>query len=158
MTRFVGFACLLALTACGAASGPSPTASIPTPDGPAGTLTGPIDLVSVTTQQGSLPPPEGQATVHAFTSPAQIEWFHNSVVRNNITQLAAPTTSNGCVGGTTIKIQILYPIAESSPGVATSNVIPSATLNAYQCGGTITGNIGGNVSQFLADLNAGPAG
>src|SRR5579872_5261260 len=156
MTRLIVFACALAaLSGCGATPNPSPTSSIPTPSGPAGTLTGPIDLVSVTTQQGSLPPPEGQATVHAFTSPAQIQWFHNSVVRNNITELATPTTSNGCVGGKTIKIEVLYPITQASPGVAVSNVIPSTTLSAYQCGGTITGNIGGNVTQFLTDLNAG---
>jgi hypothetical protein len=86
----------------------------------------------------ALPPPYGSAQ-GVLTSSAALAGFRKAVASDHI-GLTTPATSNsGCTGGVQYTV-----VLEMSGGK------PTTTLNAYNCGGQITGNITGDVPGFLA--------
>jgi hypothetical protein len=102
----------------------------------------PLDTSDLTRVQMSsyqaLPPPYGSAQ-GVLTSYAALAGFRKVVASDHI-GLTTPATSNsGCTGGVQYTV-----VLEMSGGK------PTTTLNAYNCGGQITGNITGDVPGFIA--------
>lgn len=79
--------------------------------------------------------PNGNHNVTLSTS-ASLSKFENEVTSDDITLISTSTT-RGCAGGTEYKLVLVR------TGAA------DITLNAYSCGGSVSGNMGGNVQAFL---------
>jgi hypothetical protein len=101
----------------------------------------PVDTSNLTQVQMSssqaLPPPYGSAQA-VLTSATSLATFRKAISSNGISLSATTTSSDGCAGGTQYTIVL---VRSGGKG--------STTLNAYACGGQITGNMAGNVSGFL---------
>jgi hypothetical protein len=101
----------------------------------------PVDTSNLTQVQMSssqaLPPPYGSAQA-VLTSATSLATFRKAMSSNGIGLSGTTTTSDGCAGGTQYTIVL---VRSGGKG--------SRTLNAYACGGQITGNMDGNVSGFL---------
>ena len=120
----------LALSAC------SRSISQPTVD------TNGITEVDVTSST-ALPPPSGQQQ-RKLTGASDIARFKQAITAHSIT--VVPDSSNstsGCTGGVDYTITIIRGGSGSQPG-----------LDAYECGGAISGNIAGSdVPGFLTDMD-----
>jgi hypothetical protein len=105
----------------------------------------PVDTSGVTQVQMSsyqaLPPPSGSAQA-VLTSAGSLATFRKAMASDGIGLSTTSTSSNGCTGGIEYTIVLIR-----SGGKA------STKLDAYDCGGQITGNITGNVSGFLDYAN-----
>jgi hypothetical protein len=101
----------------------------------------PVDTSNLTQVQMSssqaLPPPYGSAQA-VLTSATSLATFRKAILSAGIGLSGTTTSSGGCAGG------IQYTIV-----LVRSGGKGSTTLNAYDCGGQITGNMAGNVSGFL---------
>lgn len=103
-----------------------------------GSAIGTGDLIQVQlSSYQALPPPYGSAEA-VLTSAASLATFEKAVAADGIGLNSSSTTSAGCAGGIEYTIVLLR-----------SGGKPSTKLDAYDCGGTVTGNITGNVSGFL---------
>ncbi|MGA3184816.1 MAG: hypothetical protein ABSE52_09500 [Candidatus Dormibacteria bacterium] len=118
---WLGAAALLA--ACGGAGTPLVTSD--------------VSRVQVNSYQ-ALPPPYGSAQA-VLTSAASLATFRKAVASDGIGLSGTTTSSDGCAGG------IEYTVV-----LVRSGGKGSTTLDAYDCGGQITGNMTGNVSGFVA--------
>lgn len=102
----------------------------------------PVDTAGLTrvdyVASAPLPPPY-QPTQVSLTSAASLSRFSQLVTKYGI-GITSPTSLDGCAGGATYTITLVR-----------SNV--STTLSAYDCGGSIAGNMTGDVSGFLSALN-----
>jgi hypothetical protein len=74
-----------------------------------------------------------------LTSAASLATFRKAVASDGIGLSGTTTSSDGCAGG------IEYTVV-----LVRSGGKGSTTLDAYDCGGQITGNMTGNVSGFVA--------
>jgi hypothetical protein len=90
----------------------------------------------------ALPPPLGTRQA-VLISPASVTAFRQSIASHHIGMTAQVTGSDGCTGG------IEYTIVLHRSGGE-----PSTTLNAYACGGQITGDLSGDVSGFLSYVDS----
>ena len=97
-----------------------------------------LTRVTVTSEQ-ALPPPyhPGHAVLK---SDASVDAFEHVLKADRIGVRSHPTSSAGCAGGTQYTVVLTY-----QAGRRTS-------LDAYQCGGSITGDIMGNVGAFVKYL------
>lgn len=88
----------------------------------------------------ALPPPyEPRHAV--LKSAASLGTFEHTLRADHIGTTSHPTSANGCTGG------IEYSV------VMTFNNGRRTSLDAYNCGGSITGNMTGNVKKFEAYLS-----
>ena len=101
----------------------------------------PVDTSNLTQVQMSssqaLPPPYGSAQA-VLTSATSLATFRKAMSSDGIGLSGTTTSSDGCAGGTEYTIVL---VRSGGKG--------STTLNAYDCGGQITGNMTGNVAGFL---------
>ena len=101
----------------------------------------PVDTSNLTQVQMSssqaLPPPYGSAQA-VLTSATSLATFRKAMSSDGIGLSGTATSSDGCAGGTEYTIVL---VRSGGKG--------STTLNAYDCGGQITGNMTGNVAGFL---------
>lgn len=97
-----------------------------------------ITRVSVTSSQ-ALPPPykPGHAVLK---SAASLSAFDHAVAADHIGIASRATSSGGCAGGTEYTVVVTYKTSRHT------------TLDAYDCGGGITGNMTGNVKAFVGYL------
>jgi hypothetical protein len=95
--------------------------------------------VSVSSYQ-ALPPPYKPGHV-TLKSAASLRNFEDNLRADHIGTSSHPTTTSGCTGG------IQYTVA------MTYNKGRRTTLDAYDCGGSITGNMTGNVKKFVSYLS-----
>ncbi len=106
----------------------------------------PVDTSGLTRVEMSsaqaLPPPYGSAQA-VLTSASSLAAFRKALTSDGIGLSGTTTSSAGCTGGIRYSVVLIR-----SGGRA------STTLDAYDCGGQITGNMAGNVSAFLAYVSA----
>ena len=98
-----------------------------------------LKRVTVTVQNGSLPPPYGKAHVTHYTTATQVAKATRALNANHIAKRAA-VQNNGCTGGYDATIKAVE---------ASSKTV---TLSAYECGGKSYGDVAGNVPGFLHAL------
>ena len=105
----------------------------------AGLSTSGLTRVSVASFQ-ALPPPykPGHAVLR---SAASLRSFERVLQADHVVVTSHAANAGGCSGG------IQYTV------VMTYNSGRHMTLDAYDCGGTITGNLSGNVKQFVKYLS-----
>jgi hypothetical protein len=114
-------------------------AVIPVLRGGAVTLgTNGLARVSVTSYQ-ALPPPYRPAHT-VLSSAASLRSFAHALHVDHIGTTSRPTSSSACSGGIQYTVVMSY-----RSGRRTS-------LDAYSCGGTVTGNMTGNVARFVTYL------
>jgi hypothetical protein len=134
----LSFSAAALITACGTTSSSFTTSSSLTTSSSFDTSN--LTEVQLSSSQ-ALPPPYGSA--HAvLTSAGSLAGFQQSLVSHHIGVTTNPsdiTSNDGCTGG------VEYTIVLNRGG---GN--PATTLDAYDCGGRITGNMTGDVSGFLA--------
>jgi hypothetical protein len=111
-----------------------------------GTLdTSGLTSVTVKSSNPSLPPVPGDSSdVTTYTSPSALAVIRHLIKSDNIALRRGSPSSGGCTGGAVITI-----VLKRSGGV-------SVTINAYSCGGTVTGNISGKTAAFIHSMEAGP--
>lgn len=98
-----------------------------------------LTRVSASSFQALPPPYEPRHTV--LKSAASLGTFEQTLRNDHIGITSHPTTANGCTGGIDYTVVMTY-----NNGRRTS-------LDAYNCGGSITGNLTGNVKKFEAYLS-----
>lgn len=98
-----------------------------------------LTRVSVSSFQ-ALPPPykPGHAVLRSAGS---LRTFERALQADHITVTSHPTTADGCAGGIQYTAVMTYKDGRH------------ITLDAYDCGGTITGNMSGNVRKFVDYLS-----
>lgn len=129
------FVSMVALLAAIVASGLTACSSDEPPKGVA-----PLTRADLSASQ-PLPPPNGTKQ-RTLSTEAELSRLQQSLNADHITGGAVDDGSTaGCTGGTTYTI-VLYR-AESSP----------ETLTAYRCGGKESGNIKGDRTAFLDDID-----
>ncbi len=110
------------------------------PAGATALTTSGLTRVSVSSFQ-ALPPP--YKPPHAvLTSAASLRRFEGAVRADHIGVASHPTSVNGCAGGTNYTVTLTY-----TKGRRTS-------LDAYDCGRSVTGNMTGSVQKFVSYLAA----
>lgn len=102
--------------------------------------TGGLTRVSVSSYQ-ALPPPYTPGHV-VLVSAASIGAFEHALRSDHIGTTSRATSSGGCTGGTQYTVVITYKSGRRT------------TLDAYSCGGSITGNMTGHVEAFVGYLSA----
>jgi hypothetical protein len=101
-----------------------------------------LTRVSVDVDQPSVAPIPGvKNTPSRFTSPAQLRTVRNALNANHIRKAGHTTTDDGCTGG----IEIAIKITQRQGG--------RTDLSAYDCANRITGNIAGNLTGFLKQID-----
>ena len=128
-TTLVGLGALLAagVAACGGSQGNDNT-----------TTWSQLTRVSISARQPGVPePPGGGPHPVIFKTPQQLQTVTNALNAAHIRHSTNPTSSNGCGGGTQIAV------------VITRKGNRTTKLSAYQCGGTTTGGIAGDLDAFL---------
>jgi hypothetical protein len=116
---------VLILAACGASS---PTAW------------GGLQRVRVTVSQPSLPPPGGRPRTSTFSSGLRLIRARAALIAYRIHHTSAKRPGGGCAGG----IQIALTIEQQHQA--------PLRLQAYRCAGSMTGDVGGNLTGFLSAL------
>jgi hypothetical protein len=98
-----------------------------------------LTRVSISSYQ-ALPPPykPGYAVLK---STASLRSFEHALQADHVGITSHPTNGNGCSGGIQYSVVMTY-----SKGRRTA-------LDAYDCGGSITGNVTGNVKKFVNYLS-----
>jgi hypothetical protein len=139
------FVCAATATACGSSHGVSTTVShAGSVSKAATTVWSDLTRVSVDVDQPSVAPvPGAKNSPTIFTTPARLATVTKALNANHIRKAAHTTTSNGCTGGIVIAIKI----TERHHG--------RTDFNAYHCAHTITGNVSGNLTGFLKQIDVG---
>jgi hypothetical protein len=97
-----------------------------------------LQRVSVTVQNGSLPPPYGKAHTKQFTTSAALARVTKALNANHIGLRSHVLKNTGCAGGYNVTL-IVVPRGHKE-----------LDLTAYRCGGKTFGYISGNVPNFLS--------
>jgi hypothetical protein len=101
-----------------------------------------LTRVSVDVDQPSIAPIPGvKNTPTRFTTPAELRTVTKALNANHIRKAGHTTTDYGCTGG----IEIAIKITQRHDG--------RTDLNAYDCAKKITGNIAGNLTGFLKQID-----
>jgi hypothetical protein len=101
-----------------------------------------LTRVSVDVDQPSIAPVPGVKNVPTkFTTRAQLQTVTRALDANHIREASHTTTDYGCTGG----IEIAIKITQRHHG--------RTDLNAYDCAKKITGNIDGNLTGFLNQID-----
>ena len=98
-----------------------------------------LTRVTVSSYQ-ALPPPYKPGHL-VLKSSASLRSFENNLRADHIGTSSHPTTSTGCTGGTQYTVVLTYAGGRH------------ASLDAYDCGGSVTGNVTGNVKRFVSYLS-----
>jgi hypothetical protein len=109
---------------------------------PAGAATVPatgVTLVQVTSHQ-ALPPPYKPGDVFLKTE-ASLAEFAGTLRADHVGTHLPPTSSGGCTGGTRYTVEVSYKTGHK------------VFLDAYECGGSVTGNMTGDVKAFVKYLS-----
>jgi hypothetical protein len=101
-----------------------------------------LHSVHITVARPGLPPPYGQPKTKSFITPADVARVTGELNRHHIARQVPPTPNHGCAGGTTIAITIAKQHGAS------------VNLNAYRCGGGRSGDVAGDLTGFLAAVQA----
>lgn len=95
-----------------------------------------LRAVTVTVQNGSLPPPYSRARTKRFKTARQLRTVTAALNRNRIAR-GANVPNNGCTGGFVITIAI------------TPHHGKQVRLSGYRCGGHTFGRLAGDVPAFM---------
>jgi hypothetical protein len=101
--------------------------------------------VTIKVETPSIPEPEGSPgpTPKTFAKPGQLRRVTAALNDHDIRQVDEVEGEPGCSGGTEIAISIV----EAGGG--------RTALHAYDCGDEISGDVGGDLTGFLAAVGAG---
>jgi hypothetical protein len=99
-----------------------------------------LKQVTVTAQNGSLPPPGGAPHTTRFITAAAVKTVTAALNRYHIASRPASQSDGGCTGGFNLTIAIVPMHGRS------------ATLTTYLCGGSTYGGIAGNVPSFMSAI------
>jgi len=123
--------------ACGSTASTTQSSGTGATSNPRQSLTVGITAVDITIDQ-ALPPPYTPKHVH-LTAPAALAAFQQSLTSRHLSY--SSTFGPTCTGGTNYTVVI-------------SKNSQQTKLTAYVCGGTVEGNVSGDLAGFVADLNS----
>jgi hypothetical protein len=99
-----------------------------------------LTMVQVTSHQ-ALPPPYKPGDVFLKTETSLAE-FGGRLRADHVGTHLPPTGPGGCAGGTRYTVEVTYKTGHKD------------FLSAYECGGSVTGNLTGNVKAFVKYLSS----